>query len=317
MQERIMGTVFDIQRWSLHDGPGIRTNVFLKGCPLRCIWCSNPESQEVHPEVAFFADKCISCGRCVSNCPYGAVNLGGGKHTINYNLCWSHCYYKKGTETYPCTTKCYAKAMEQLGKAYTVEDVIAEVMRDALIYEQSGGGVTITGGEPTSQPDFLRALLQSCKENGLHTVMETCAYVGWGVFEKVLPSVDFVFVDIKLCNPQKHEQYTGVDNALILQNCIALNKYAAEHAMQLVVRTPVIPGINDSEAEIVSIAEFIKENMPAVNIYELLPYHRLGRGKYQNIGKEYSLLDLEPPAEEKMRKLRSVVARYNFADSYE
>lgn len=310
------GIVFDIQRWSIHDGPGIRTNVFLKGCTMKCSWCSNPESQERYPEIAYFKDKCIGCGRCVQNCPFNAVKLDNGVHTIDYEICKEHCYQGKDGQ-YDCILKCYAKAMEKLGKEYTVDEILKEVTRDERLYSTSGGGITVTGGEPLMQSDFLRDLLSKCKENNINTTIETCGNVAWDSFEKVLDYIDFIFIDIKHIDADVHKVYTGVDNRLILENCIKLSKCSIERGFKLVVRTPVIPQINDNEKDIEDIARFIKDNMPSVTVCQLLPYHRLGRGKYENIGKEYSLWELQVPTEEKMKKLREVVAGYGLHGTYE
>ncbi len=316
--QKAIGWVFDIQRWSLHDGPGVRTNVFLKGCPLRCAWCSNPESQETYPEIAFFQDKCIGCGKCIIDCPYGGVKMETGIHTIDYTVCAPNCYKDQNNkDRYACVRHCYAGAMEQLGKPYTAEEVLEEVFRDQKIYEQSGGGLTVTGGEPLMQVEFLAELFKGAKKKGLPTAMETCAYAPWSSFEKVLEYLDFLFVDIKLLDSEKHKKYTGRGNALILENCVKLDEYCAMHGIQMVVRTPVIPQINDDEREIGAIADFICERLPHVHIYQPLPYHRLGRGKYGNIGKHYELEDIQPPSEEVMERLRNLIAGRGLAVSYE
>lgn len=299
------GIIFDIQRWSIHDGPGIRTNVFLKGCPLRCKWCSNPESQETCRELAFFPGKCIRCGRCITSCPYQAIRAAEENNIIDYEICKSSCY--KGRGEFACTSMCYAKALKVLGDKTPLNGIMKEVLSDIEIYKKSGGGVTFTGGEPFAQPEFLLELLKASKEKELHTVIETCGFANWNTIESALPYIDFLFMDFKLYEEEKHIKYTGVSNRIIKENLCRLNEYARNHALSLVVRTPVITGINDSKEEIGNISKWIVENLSEVSIYQLLAYHRLGRGKYQNIGKEYELTELEPPAGEHMKQLEQVI----------
>lgn len=309
------GMIFDIQRWSLHDGPGIRTNVFLKGCPLSCLWCSNPESQENWGELAYFKDKCIGCGSCVKNCPHGAVTAQSDTRLIDYKICRDRCYRKEGG--FSCTSVCYAKALTIMGKRYTVQELMDEILRDSDIYERSGGGVTVTGGEPFAQPEFLLELLKAAKEEGLHTAIETCSYADWKDISSCLEYLDFIFMDFKVYDSGIHKRCTGVDNRLILQNMKRINGFAHTHSLKIVVRTPVIPGINDTREEIGRMADFIREQLPDVKIYQLLPYHRLGRGKYTDIGKKYQLYDMEVPTDIQMGELEQVILEHGLDIRYE
>jgi len=308
--EQYRGRVFDIQRWSLHDGPGVRTSVFLKGCPLRCFWCCNPESQEGHPELAYFVDKCIGCGRCVALCPHGAISVRqDGIHT-DRSICAAKCY--KAGEPFPCLARCYSGARKLIGPAMTVQEVLREVMKDSLIYQQSGGGVTFTGGEPMYQFSFLKALAHACKESWLHVAMETCGYASWRKYQAVLEFVDFIFLDIKLMDSKRHLEITGGPNDLILENAPRIAEYMRQKHGTVVVRTPVIPGVTDSDT-IASIADFVCRQMPGVSTYELMPYHRLGRGKYRDIGREYTFADAEPLKPADLQPLREVVTSYGLS----
>lgn len=312
---RIKGLVFDIQRWSIHDGYGIRTNVFLKGCPLRCQWCSNPESQRLTPELAFFPDKCIRCGRCERNCPRRAIRLTEAGHRVDRSICAAACYQGKGD--FECTKECYARALKVMGEETSAEDVMREVLSDKGIYETSGGGVTFTGGEPFAQPEFLMELLRLSKENGLHTTIETCACARWEDIERALPYLDFLFVDLKILDPEKHEAYTGAPNALVLENLIRINGYLRSHSATLAIRMPVIPGVNDAPEDVERTARWIREHLSEVNIFQLLPYHRLGRGKYENIGQTCPFEEAAPPDEARMEALAAIVWGQGLQSTYE
>lgn len=307
------GKIFDLQRWSLHDGPGIRTNVFFKGCPLRCQWCSNPESQENCFELAFFQDKCIGCKSCATNCPYGGIQTGDNGLQIDARICRHSCYEGKGKEgTFLCSEGCYAKALEVMGREAAVDEILEEVLRDAAIYESSGGGLTVTGGEPFSQPVFLRELLCEAKQRGLHTAIESCMYARWEEIEACLPYIDFLFMDFKLLEEEKHRLYTGAGTQKIRGNMKKAADYGAEKGLTIVIRTPVIPGINDTAEEIGGIADWIRENLRGISDYQLLPYHRLGRGKYTNIQKTYLLSEVAVPKPEKMQELEAEIRKRGF-----
>jgi len=308
------GRVFDIQRWSLHDGPGIRTNVFLKGCPLRCAWCSNPESQEQHTELAYFVDKCIGCGRCVELCPHGAISMtSDGMHT-DRNVCAAKCYV--ASSPFPCLARCYGGGRKAIGPMMAVEEVLREVLKDRLIYEESGGGITFTGGEPMSQFSFLMALARASKDAWLHVAIETCGFAPWKNYEAILEFVDFVFLDIKHLDGKRHKELTGQGNDLILENAPRIAEYMRQKRGTVVVRTPVIPGVTDADA-IAGIADFVCRQMPGVSTYELMPYHRLGRGKYRDIGRVYELADLQPLKAADMQPLREVVTSHGLSLDYQ
>lgn len=309
------GIVFDIQRWSIRDGYGIRTNVFLKGCPLGCKWCSNPESQKMQSELAFFPDKCIGCGNCLRNCTHGAIVDTEQGRFIDRSMCSQFCYAEDGD--FPCTRQCYAEALKRMGRLMDVDAVMREVLSDRGIYETSGGGVTFTGGEPFMQPEFLSALLQRSKAEGIHTTIETCASVPWRSIEQSLPYIDFVFADLKILEEAKHRQYTNVSNRLILENLMKLDHWAGENGRTLAIRTPVIPGINGAPEEIDATAGWIRSNLKHVNVFQLLPYHRLGRGKYQNIGGTYEMDEIEPPTDEAMEALCQIVHAHGLRSSYD
>lgn len=309
------GMIFDIQRWSLHDGPGIRTNVFLKGCPLRCAWCSNPESQIYGPEIVFFPDKCIGCRLCEIDCPYGAVHFEED-HRVDFEQCRRYCG-EGSPDAFACTRRCYSGAMKIMGRQMTVEEVMDEALRDRELYRSSGGGITFTGGEPLAQARFLKQLLERTRKEGLQTAVETSAEALREDIERVLEFIDFLFVDLKYLQGDIHRKWMGIDNTRILENCRWLSEACHRRGIQLVVRTPVIPGIHDNERVIGEMAAFIRTQMPETKMYQLLPYHRLGRGKYQNLGKSYAMQELTPPTEECMAALHKIVKSYGLQTKYE
>ena len=269
------GIVFNIQRYSIHDGPGIRTTVFLKGCPLRCFWCQNPESQDLNSQILLDRKKCTLCGNCVAICPTKAIRLSDGKLTIDKKAC-------KGCGK--CVEVCPNEARRLVGKLTTVDEVMHHVLRDVKFYENSGGGVTLSGGEPTAQPGFALAILKRCKEGGLHTALDTCGYAPWTTMKKLLDHVDLVLYDLKHMDPKKHIEATGKDNRLILRNVTKI----ADHK-PLRIRVPLIPGFNDSPEEIRAIARFVKKELDSVPI-DLLPYNKLGESKYDLLDKSYTPL---------------------------
>ena len=292
------GIVFDIQRYSIHDGPGIRTLVFLKGCPLTCKWCCNPEGQKSQPEIRFLETKCVSQGKCkapcLKVCPGGAISLNEeGKPETDIEICQS-CG--------KCAEACYYGARILSGKKMTIEELLSEVRKDEPFYRNSSGGVSIGGGEPIVQFEFTREFLKRCKEHSLHTVIETCGHVPWEHLQSVLEYVDLVYFDIKHMSPQKHRELVGVSNDLILRNA----RYVlSRNNTQVIVRVPTIPGFNDSEENIKATASFVAES--GGKMMELLPYHRLGTSKYRQFGREYELKDIKTPTKEQMQKLRRLV----------
>ena len=293
--EEKRGTVFDIQRYSIHDGPGIRTTVFMKGCPLRCLWCDNPESQRQLPEIAEFRNKCIGCGHCFKTCSVGALNKDKDWH-IERDIC-NNCG--------ECMGRCPAGARILMGKEVTVGEVMREIRKDTLFYENSGGGVTLTGGEPTAQIDFALELLRTCHKDYIHTAIETSGYVEWAELEVLLPHTDLIFLDLKQMDPIRHQDFTGISNVKILQNVEKLSR--RRHAM--IIRITLIPGYNDGEENMHATAKFLRD-LPYTPDVEFLPYHRLGIGKYGALGRKYSLNGIRPLMREEAKKIGLVFEGY-------
>ena len=282
--------IFNIQKCSIHDGEGLRTIVFFKGCPLHCKWCANPESQSYKMEIMEFPKKCVGCGECMKVCKLNAIHpdpKAGLK--IDRSVC-NNCF--------ACADICYAEAKKTCGEEKTAEEIFKEVNKDRFFYEIRGGGVTFSGGEPLTQPELLYQTAKKCKANRLHTTMETCGFGKFEEFEKALDYIDESFFDIKHMDTEVHKELTGVGNEVILSNLKAI----AGHGIPVTVRTPVIPGLNDSMENIVATAEFIKD-IPNVVEYELLLYHNLGESKYTSLGKPYELHDIVPPTDDDIRPL--------------
>jgi pyruvate formate lyase activating enzyme len=280
--QRPTGLVFNIQRYSVHDGPGIRTIVFLKGCPLACRWCSNPESQSNAPELAFNANKCIggaACGLCRQACPQAAVKLvADGKIEIDRLKC---------VTCFSCVDACPAKALHIFGNSMTVDEVLKAAEADGVFYGRSGGGLTLSGGEPLAQGSFTVALLKEARRRRMNTAMETCGLGDWAVLAEAAKYLNTIIFDIKTIDAQKHKEYTGAGNEAILANFTRLCEEFP--ALPKLVRTPVIPGFNDSEGDIAAIADFLA-GRPNVD-YELLAYHRMGQPKYRYLDRDYPLGD--------------------------
>ena len=269
---------FNVQRFSTEDGPGIRTTVFLKGCPLRCAWCHNPEGLEPHPDLVWYDVRCIAARECLSACPRNALDLTPEGMRIERAVC-DGCG--------ACAAACPAGALEVIGRRWSVEELLAEVCKDRVFYETSGGGVTFSGGEPLLQADFLAALLPRCKEAGLHVALDTCGALPWEWYERVLPWVDLALYDLKVMDPERHRAATGVPNDRILANAAGL----AGRGLPIWVRTPVIPGYTADLENIRAIGEFIRQRLPTVERWDLLAYTNLGRPKYHRLGRPYALED--------------------------
>jgi pyruvate formate lyase activating enzyme len=283
-----LGLVFDIQKFSLHDGPGIRTTVFMKGCPLACGWCSNPESISPDREIMTYDVRCIRCGKCAEACPAGAITFTAKGREIDWEKC-DRCL--------DCALACPAKAIECVGDYMTVDEVVAKVEQDRIFYDNSGGGMTVSGGEPLVQWAFVAQVLEECRGKGIHTALDTSGMAPWKNMEKVIEQVDLVLFDIKHMDTGMHEKGTGVGNETILENA----RKVAQKA-RIWIRIPLIPGFNDSKSNLTRVADFANE-IGAEKV-SLLSYHSLGSSKYPKLGRTYQMEDTPLPDEEEIEKAK-------------
>lgn len=288
------GLIWDIQRFNIHDGEGIRTLIFLKGCPLSCLWCANPEGQGSEPELQFFSNKCLKCGKCKEVCPHNAIKYNK-KHLPEINR-------DKCVVCGKCSERCPGSALTVVGKHMTVEEVLKEVRKDFAFYWRSGGGITLTGGEPCFQTEFVSLLLKGIQGLGINTAIETSGYVEWSKLKKVVPFTDTFLYDIKNMDTKRHKEQTGVTNELILSNA---RKLSERNDTELIFRTPIIPGYNDQDENLVATARFASEL--GVIRWDLLAFHQLGEGKYKELDKDYQLKDVIPPSVERMKEIVNLV----------
>ena len=289
------GIISDIQRFSLHDGPGIRTTVYLKGCNMKCSWCHNPESIGLRPEIAFYKEKCVQCNACYDACPTHAISCKNGIRHYDKLAC-KHCGL--------CVELCPAGALFLAGKKMTVEEVFAVIKTDIPYYMSSDGGITLSGGEPLMQAEFAEKLLKKCRENNIDTAMESNLSLPFETLERLLPYLNRIYCDIKTMNDAVHIKTTGVSNRTVLKNIIKL----AHYNIPLVIRTPLIPGITDSDENIRETSKWIKENASA-EYYELLNYNPFAEMKYENIGLEYELKGKKPLSKKRVKELLNIACQ--------
>ncbi len=283
-----MDLITNIQKYSIHDGDGIRTTVFFKGCPLKCIWCHNPETQRFEKELQYDKEKCLGCGACARVCPQGAISMVEGKPVLDKSLC-SLCG--------KCEVYCPEGIRETIGREYPVKALVKEIMKDRMFYEQSGGGVTLSGGEVmTMSSDYIVAIAKELQKEEISLTIDTCGYVPFKKFEAILPYVDTFLYDVKVMDPELHKKYIGVDNQLILENLVKLSEAGA----RIYIRIPTVKEINGNEKNMLDTIQFLKDHNITPAQVNLLTYHNTGSSKYPKLDMEYQGNDLHAPSKEEM-----------------
>ena len=288
-QHQLTGRIFNIQRFSTEDGPGIRTTVFLKGCPLTCLWCANPESQQTRRQLAHNDALCDQCGRCLTACSKQAIELTATGIRVNRDLC-DNCG--------ACVKVCGPRALRMIGDDMTVDEVVEEVLRDRLYYRSSQGGVTCSGGEPLMQAPFVAALFERCQDEGLHTTLDTTGHGSARALTAVLEHTDLVLFDLKVMDDALHRQTTGITNRQILRNA----RLVSDSPAQMIVRVPLIPGVSDTDENVTAIARFVRELRPGI-VVNVLPYHRFGMNKYAMLDRAYPMNDAQPPTHARVAQI--------------
>jgi pyruvate formate lyase activating enzyme len=293
------GLVFDVRKYSIHDGPGIRTTVFFKGCPLRCLWCHNPEGQSFKPELIIRAGRCLKdCSDCLVACEATALAKVDGIPVLDQAKC---------TACGNCAAACPTLAVEMVGRLMEVSEIMAAIDKDRIFLDESGGGVTFSGGEPLAQPSFLMALLTECQKKGIHTTLDTCGFAPRASFEKIIDKVGLFHYDLKLMDPQKHRMYTGEPSGIILENL----KRLSEENKKIVIRLPVVPGINDDEDNLSQMADFLR-SLKTVTEISLLPFHKMAKEKYRGLQKQNPSENLSPPSAERLEKIKGDLTSFGF-----
>jgi pyruvate formate lyase activating enzyme len=300
----LIGSVLRVERSSIHDGKGLRTVVFLKGCPLHCNWCSTPESQSLAPEKGYVENLCTGCGKCVDVCPNGALSLTNHPDIASKQVVITD--RNKCTGCFKCAVVCLNSAVKKYGLPLSVADLLQEINRDEIFYYHSGGGVTLSGGEPLSQPLFAATILRECKKNGIHTAIESSFHMDFINIEASLPWLDLLYVDIKHMNSDMHQDWVGESNKQILENIKRVDQSA--YPLEIIIRVPLIPGYNDSDHNLGDTVNFCA-GLKKLKAIELLPYHRLGSDTYSHLGISYPGRDLVSPSREHLLERAAMMQR--------